>query len=135
MTIAYFKGNLIDYLGENARSAFSIIGLSDHNIRQINSDNMMHSFIEIIGNFDTTLCTSTMTVDEANAKMSELFVPKYFISNETLFSASLNAKIASGDVNLDELDEDMTQSEQYAWFKSLGVKGIASTKAPADFTE
>lgn len=135
MSIAYFNGNLSDYLGADARQAFSRIGLSDSDFRQITADGTLHSFIRIVGDFDVTRCSEVLTASEANARMLELFEPEYFITNETIFSASLNSKIASGEMDLDLLDESMSQSQQYAWFKSLGVKGIGQSKPPAEFTE
>lgn len=131
MNIAYFEKSLVEHLGEDARKNFALIGLSNTNIRQFDG----YSFIEITGEFDSSKCTAVLTVEQANAKITELFIPEYFISNEAIFNASLNAKIADGTVNLDVLDEQRSQSSQYHWLQLQGVKGVGVTQPPAPFVE
>ena len=137
MKIAYFEKNLLTHLGNAARSNFEILGLSNTEIRQVRTSAGMASFIRVVNDeiFDPSKCTKVMTAGEANAKIAELFTPEYFISNETIFNASLNAKIASGGIDIDTLNESGTMSDQYKWFHDHGVKGIKATVSPAPFTE
>ena len=138
MKIAYFEKSLLEHLGDAARGSFEVLGLSNTEIRQMQDpQGNTVSFIGIMDEetFDSSKCTQVMTVAEANAKIAELFTPEYFISNETIFNASLNAKIASGGIDIDTLDESGTMSDQYKWFHDHGVKGIKATLSPAPFTE
>ena len=131
MNIAYFEKSLMEHLGEDARKNFALIGLSNTNIRQFGG----YSFIEITGEFDSSKCTAVLTAEQANAKITELFVPEHYISNDTIFQASLNAKIADGTVNLDALDESLAISDQYRWLQQQNVRGIGTTQPPAPFAE
>jgi hypothetical protein len=137
MNIAYFNDSLLSHLGENARKSFELVGLSNSNFVQIQTDDGTKTFIEIVNSevFDTKTCTAVYTVEEANAKITELFKPTYSVSSETIFNVSLNGKISSGAIDIDQLDESVSYSDQLKWFHDQGVKGISVSQPPALFKE
>ena len=136
MKIAYFEKSLLEHLGDAARGSFEVLGLSNTEIRQMQDpQGNTVSFIGIMDEetFDSSKCTKVMTVEEANAKITQLYVPEYFVKSEAIFNASLTAKIADGSVELVTLDESVTMSDQYKWFHDHGVKGIGVSVPPAPF--
>ena len=127
--IAYFQNSLVVHLGQGAASgSFAPLGLSDREIIQIETAQGLESFIKVVGAFDESRCSQVMTEAEANALISQRFLPRHEVVNETLMGVSLNQKMGAGTVELDQMDPLWGQEEQNQWLYEHGVLGIRKTQ-------
>jgi len=65
-------------------------------------------------------------VDAINARVAELFPPKYAIKNEILFTESIKAKR----IALDDIDPNLPPDQQIAKLHKRGALGIVKREVP-----
>lgn len=129
----YFKNYLLNIMGEDARH-WEVTGLSYAEHKFFPETGYTIAKIddyEKAKKYESNKNVEILTLEQANAKIDELYVPEYSIYNEGLVNANLNQKIAKGDINLDEMQPDWTQQQEAEWLYKKGISGIRiSEKIP-----
>lgn len=138
--ILKFNGQLIDIIGEDARATNweAVTGLSATDIRQ-QMDDEHFTLIKVVDEEKSNKYINhpdveTLTVAEANAVLDTIS-DKYKIYNENLMAANLNAKIATGTINVDDMLPDWTDQQEAEFLYNKGISGIKKMPRPAYFEE
>lgn len=140
MKYLLFKKNLLQVMGENARKDFLEFGLDIKPMYQFPQGEEVYTIAKIVdenramGYMVHPDC-EVLSLMEANAKIDELYVPRYFVKNEVLMGASLNQKVLDGTISLDEMSPDWSEEQELEWLYNNGVSGIKKSLKPLYFNE
>lgn len=137
--ILKFNGQLLDIMGEDARATNweAVTGLSATDIRQQMEDDEHFTLIKVVDEEKASKYmhhekVDVLTVAEANAVIDS-FSEKYKIYNENLMAANLNAKIAAGTIDVDDMLPDWTDQQEAEFLYNKGISGIKKMPRPAHF--
>lgn len=130
------EGNLLDILGEDARSTERETGLRFMPEYQFLDSDIPTSLGMIVDEekaqkyFNYANVTILNTIQDFNTEIDNLFIPKYTIYNEGLMNANLNQKVTNGTINLDEMQPDWTSQQEAEWLFNQGISGIRKSEKP-----
>lgn len=74
-----------------------------------------------------------LTLEEANAKIDELYEEDYFVEEETLYNIDINEKVKDKKLDLSKMNKTMGKKESLKHLYNNGVLGIKKSKPAKKF--
>ena len=137
MKIIYIKGNLVDVMPR--QKALDItsgkIEFGVGKVRQI-AQTETHSFIECLDETKIPHGLTLLNIAEANAKITEVFIPRYTVKNEGLMTANINQLVTAETLDLSTFDGVWDSQQEFkTLYETYNVSGIEKSVAPLPFVE